>query len=188
MSTKRFLWLAAPQLPLLATQLCRLSIQEERSRFFCTSPPKVLNARMKTIKIMSTAEFDQTAHWAQEIQISIFMDFGMLAPSPTASGRNALFTGESLLFCDAENSSLKDCVGVLTFWSWCLLHLGRKRHTVHFHQHILLSQPHGFSVSFLVIWILREAWKDPVKEDYFCVSAFLSSLANYSPFSFWICW
>ena len=45
------------------------------------------------------------------------MDFGVLIPSLTPPDRNVLFIGVSLLFCVAENSSLKGCVGVLTFQS-----------------------------------------------------------------------
>lgn len=37
--------------------------------------PMLLHARMKTVKITSTAKPDWTTHWAKEIQISIFYGF-----------------------------------------------------------------------------------------------------------------
>lgn len=46
-----------------------------KKRAFYPLPPMLLNARMKTVKITSTAKPDWTTHWAQEIQVSIFYGF-----------------------------------------------------------------------------------------------------------------
>lgn len=64
---------------------------------------------MRTEKVMSTDR-------AQEIQMSIFMDFGVLTPSLSPQTEIIFHRGEFGLLCCGK-SSLKDCVGVLTFQS-----------------------------------------------------------------------
>lgn len=140
-----FLCLASRYLLSVSTQLCWLNMRGKKEAFY-PLVPMLLNARMKTEKIMSNGKLDLTIHWAQETQISSFIlsRDGALPPSLTSTDWNVLFVGESLLFCVTENSSLKDCVGVLTFESWCLLH------AVDFHQYISLSQAYIFSVPLSV--------------------------------------